>query len=189
MSFVTISELFMQSVETFTGKEAYYEKINGEWKGFTYGDIDKLVGQFAAGLAHLGIQPGDKVAIQSTNCPRWAISDYASSCLGAVSVTGYPTLTSSQIKSISLRETLFTELGVFENFKPNINKNFNQPILYLGNIQPELQFDVINKVKSPSLIAADSMNLWIDLFPNQVWNLISKVDIFMLNDEEAMQLT
>ena len=89
----------------------------------------------------------------------------------------------------SLRDTLFTELGVFENFKPAINENFNQPILYLGNIQPELQFDVINKVKSPHLIAADSMNLWIDLFPDQVWNLISKVDIFMLNDEEAMQLT
>ena len=89
----------------------------------------------------------------------------------------------------SYRETLFTELGVFENFKPAINENFNQPILYLGNIQPELQFDVINKIQSPHLIVADSMNLWIDLFPNQVWELIEKVDIFMLNDEEAMQLT
>ena len=89
----------------------------------------------------------------------------------------------------SYRETLFTELGVFENFKPTINENFNQPILYLGNIQPELQFDVINKVQSPHLIVADSMNLWIDLFPNQVWELIEKVDIFMLNDEEAIQLT
>jgi len=89
----------------------------------------------------------------------------------------------------SYRETLFTELGVFENFKPVINENFNQPILYLGNIQPELQFDVINKVSSPHLIVADSMNLWIDLFPDQVWKLIEKVDIFMLNDEEAMQLT
>ena len=89
----------------------------------------------------------------------------------------------------SLRETLFTELGVFENFKPIINESFNQPILYLGNIQPELQLDVINKIKCPHLIVADSMNLWIDLFPNQVWNLMEKVDIFMLNDEEAMQLT
>ena len=89
----------------------------------------------------------------------------------------------------SYRETLFTELCVFENFKPTINENFNQPILYLGNIQPELQFDVINKVQSPHLIVADSMNLWIDLFPNQVWELIEKVDIFMLNDEEAIQLT
>ena len=88
----------------------------------------------------------------------------------------------------SSRDTLFTELGVFEKFKPNVINNYNNPILYLGNIQPELQFDVISKVKDPFLIAADSMNLWIDLFPNDVMELIKKVDIFLLNDEEAMQL-
>ena len=87
------------------------------------------------------------------------------------------------------RETKFTNLGVFENFKPQIKNNISSPILYLGNIQPELQFDVINKIKKPYLIAADSMNLWIDLYPKDVWRLITKVDIFMLNDEEAMQLT
>ena len=89
----------------------------------------------------------------------------------------------------SSRDTLFTDLGVFENFKPQINSQYDNPILYLGNIQPELQFDVIDKVKDPCLIAADSMNLWIDLNPEDVWKLITKVDIFMLNDEEAMQLT
>ena len=88
----------------------------------------------------------------------------------------------------STRDTLFTELGVFENFIPNIDSNIKNPILYLGNIQPQLQLDVISKVDSPYLIAADSMNLWIDLFPNKVKELISKVDLFMLNDEEARQL-
>ena len=89
----------------------------------------------------------------------------------------------------SKRDTLFTELGVFENFIPNIDSNIKNPILYLGNIQPQLQLDVISKVKAPYLIAADSMNLWIDLFPDKVKELISKVDLFMLNDEEAQQLT
>tara|TARA_B110000116_G_scaffold56637_1_gene48116 strand:- start:221 stop:1111 length:891 start_codon:yes stop_codon:yes gene_type:complete len=89
----------------------------------------------------------------------------------------------------SKRDTLFTELGVFENFVPNIDSNIKNPILYLGNIQPQLQLDVISKVKTPYLIAADSMNLWIDLFPDKVKELISKVDLFMLNDEEAQQLT
>jgi len=88
----------------------------------------------------------------------------------------------------STRDTLFTKLGVFEKFIPNVVRNYNNPILYLGNIQPELQFDVISKVKDPFLIAADSMNLWIDLFPNDVIKLIKKVDIFLLNDEEAIQL-
>ena len=89
----------------------------------------------------------------------------------------------------SERETLFTNLGVFENFNPKINIDIKNPILYLGNIQPDLQLDVINKVKSNYLIAADSMNLWINLFPNKVLELISKVNLFMLNDEEARQLT
>ena len=92
-------------------------------------------------------------------------------------------------KDYSIRDTLFTHLGVFENYKPIIKTNYTNPILYLGNIQPELQFDVINKVKNPNLIAADSMNLWIDLFPEDVIELIKKVNIFFLNDEEAMQLT
>ena len=92
-------------------------------------------------------------------------------------------------RDYSERKTLFTELGVFENFKPNIKNKYNNPILYLGNIQPDLQFDVINKVNKPYLIAADSMNLWIDLFPEKVWELISKVNILFLNDEEAIQLT
>ena len=87
------------------------------------------------------------------------------------------------------RDTLFTDLGVFESFKPTIKTNYSSPILYLGNIQPELQLDVINKIKNPYLIAADSMNLWIDLFPGDVIELIKKVNIFLLNDEEAMQLT
>ena len=89
----------------------------------------------------------------------------------------------------SNRETLFTHLGVFENFQPKIKTNYLNPILYLGNIQPELQLDVISKINSPYLIAADSMNLWIDLYPNKVWELISKVNIFFINDEEAKQLT
>ena len=89
----------------------------------------------------------------------------------------------------SHRKTLFTNLGVFENFVPNINKVYNSPILYLGNIQPELQLDVIDKIDNASLIIADTMNLWIDLSIEKVWELISKVTIFMINDEEAMQLT
>jgi len=92
-------------------------------------------------------------------------------------------------ENYTIRDTLFTNLGVFEHFKPKINSVYHNPILYLGNIQPDLQLDVISKVKNPYLIAADSMNLWIDLFPKDVIKLIKKVNIFLLNDEEARQLT
>ena len=92
-------------------------------------------------------------------------------------------------KDFSKRNTIFTKLGVFKNFKPQVSEDYDKPILYLGNIQPQLQLDVIKKIKSPHLVAADSMNLWIDLYPKLVWELLSRVDIFMLNDEEAKQLT
>jgi len=88
------------------------------------------------------------------------------------------------------RDTLFTELGVFENFKPKINiDSINKPILFLANIQPSLQMDVINQVTNPSLIVMDTMNLWIDNDLNMLIKVIKKTDILLINDEEAIQLT
>lgn len=90
----------------------------------------------------------------------------------------------------STRDTLFTNLGVFENFKPIINNNhLDSPIVFLGNIHPELQMDVINQVSDDTLIITDTMNLWIDISLNRLWDVISKTDILLLNDEEAEQLT
>lgn len=89
----------------------------------------------------------------------------------------------------SKRETLYTNLGVFENFSPNIPHSIDTEYLYLGNIQPSLQLDVINKVKNKKRIVSDTMNLWINLDVDGLWNVIDKTDIFLLNDEEAMELT
>ena len=91
----------------------------------------------------------------------------------------------------SSRETLFTELGVFEHFKPNIiSSSTDQGILFLANIQPSLQLDVLNQMKNNvSLVVSDTMNLWIDLDIDGLHNVIKNSDIFLLNDEEAMQLT
>ncbi len=90
----------------------------------------------------------------------------------------------------SHRDTLFTELGVFENFKPQINNlKAEQPILFLANIQPSLQMDVIDKVNHPSLIVMDTMNLWIDNDFHLLMEVIKKTDILLINDEEVIQLT
>jgi sugar/nucleoside kinase (ribokinase family) len=89
----------------------------------------------------------------------------------------------------SKRETLYTNLGVFENFSPNVPRSIDTEYLYLGNIQPSLQLDVINKVKNKKRIVSDTMNLWIDLDVDGLWSVIKKSDIFLLNDEEAMELT
>ena len=91
----------------------------------------------------------------------------------------------------SRRDTLFTELGVFEHFAPQIkNTNNENGILFLANIHPSLQLDVLNKMsKNVSLVVADTMNLWIDLDLQGLHKVIENSHIFLLNDEEALQLT
>jgi len=88
------------------------------------------------------------------------------------------------------RDTLFTDLGVFEHFVPKIDsQKFDKPILFLANIQPSLQMDVINQMKDPALIVMDTMNLWIDNNLDELFAVIRKVDILLINDEEAVELT
>ncbi len=90
----------------------------------------------------------------------------------------------------SERETIFTNLGVFENFDPEIDSNsFDNPILFLANIQPSLQMKVINQVNDSDLVVLDTMNLWIENNLNQLIQVIKKSDILLINDEEAIQIT
>jgi sugar/nucleoside kinase (ribokinase family) len=91
----------------------------------------------------------------------------------------------------STRDTLFTELGVFETYKPVIKNSSNENgILFLANIHPSLQLDVLRQMESKiSMVVSDTMNLWIDIDLEGVKEVISKSNIFLLNDEEAMQLT
>ena len=90
----------------------------------------------------------------------------------------------------STRETLFTKLGVFENFNPKIDSNlFTDSILFLANIQPELQQTMINQINNPSLIVLDTMNLWIDNNADELLDVIKQSDILLINDKEILQLT
>ena len=88
------------------------------------------------------------------------------------------------------RKTLFTELGVFENYSPIINESlYNSKFIFLGNIHPTMQMSVIKKTTSDQIIILDTMNLWIDISLNILMQVISKVHVFLLNDEEAFLLT
>jgi len=100
MSYTTIPGMFLETTKNNADRPAYFEKVSGEWKEYKFGEVRDIVEKFAAGLASLGLKKDDKVGIQSANCPRWALSDYAIASIGAVSVTVYPTLISSQIKYI-----------------------------------------------------------------------------------------
>lgn len=88
------------------------------------------------------------------------------------------------------RETLFTELGVFEGFQPLLSAtNRRTEIVYLGNIQPSLQLELARQVDNSSLIVSDTMNLWIDTSREDLGKVLAASDIFLINDEEAAQLT
>lgn len=88
------------------------------------------------------------------------------------------------------RDTLDTQLGVFEGFDPKLPETYTQSrTLFLANIQPEVQLRVLEQMAAPRLVGLDTMNLWIDIARPQLIKVISKVDVLMINEEEARQLT
>ena len=86
--------------------------------------------------------------------------------------------------------TLATELGVLENYVPEIRDDQRHiPNLFLANIDPDLQMKLLSLMKKPQLIGLDSMNLWINHKQNSLKALIKKVHLFVANDGEARALT
>ncbi|MDD9947764.1 MAG: PfkB family carbohydrate kinase [Myxococcales bacterium] len=94
------------------------------------------------------------------------------------------------VEDLSSRETIRTDLNVFADFRPKIPDAFQAtPYVMLGNIGPDLQLEVLEQITRPKLVVADTMNLWIDIKHNELCNLLKRVDVLILNDEEARQLS
>jgi sugar/nucleoside kinase (ribokinase family) len=91
---------------------------------------------------------------------------------------------------LNSRETLDTQLGVFEGFRPKLSeRSRSSDVLFLANIQPELQHEVRLLVPGARFVALDSMNLWIDIARDSLVRAIENVDCVILNDAELRQLT
>jgi sugar/nucleoside kinase (ribokinase family) len=91
---------------------------------------------------------------------------------------------------LNTRETLDTQLNVFEHFAPKLSQASQDcDVLFLANIQPDLQLQVREQCAAARFVALDSMNLWIDIARDELLQIIGKVDCLMLNDEELRQLT
>jgi len=87
-------------------------------------------------------------------------------------------------------ETLETRLGVFSHFRPKIPDQFKSAeYVFLGNIDPRLQLDVLQQVAKPKLVACDTMNFWIESRREDLLALLEHVHIITVNDAEARQLT
>ncbi len=92
--------------------------------------------------------------------------------------------------NLNSRETLFTELNVFERFRPKLPEPYKEAdIVFLGNIHPSLQLSVLEQVTSKRLVGLDSMNLWIDTTPGELRDALKRVDILKIDDSEARQLS
>lgn len=91
---------------------------------------------------------------------------------------------------LNSRETLDTQLGVFEDFTPKLSHGARScDVLFLANIEPALQASVLDACVGPRWTALDSMNLWIDVARDALIAVIERVDCLILNDAELRQLT
>lgn len=88
------------------------------------------------------------------------------------------------------RETLDTQLGVFATFEPKLPEAFRRAkLVFLGNIDPTLQSNVLDQTKTPDLVVCDTMNYWIQGAPELLLELMKRIDVLMVNDSEARQLS
>jgi sugar/nucleoside kinase (ribokinase family) len=91
---------------------------------------------------------------------------------------------------LNVAHTLDTQLNVFADFKPKLSDVSKKArLVFLGNIQPDLQREVREQVPNAELVALDTMNLWIDIAKDSLLKTISGVDVVIINDAEARQLT
>jgi sugar/nucleoside kinase (ribokinase family) len=91
---------------------------------------------------------------------------------------------------LNSRDTLFTDLNVFEFFKPKIPASYGaSEAVFLGNIDPVLQRQVLEQVERPQLVACDTMNFWIDGKPEELRETLRQVQILLINDAETRELS
>jgi sugar/nucleoside kinase (ribokinase family) len=91
---------------------------------------------------------------------------------------------------LNMRDTLFTDLNVFEKFNPIIPERFrDSKYICLGNIDPVLQMRVLDQMKDPEFVVCDTMNYWIESKKNELMKLFKRINVLIINDSEARMLT
>jgi sugar/nucleoside kinase (ribokinase family) len=88
------------------------------------------------------------------------------------------------------RVTLDTQLNVFQSFRPQLPQEYqDSQYVFLANIDPNLQLEVLRQIHQPKLVACDTMNFWINGQPEALQQVLQKIDLLLLNDEEARLLS
>jgi len=90
---------------------------------------------------------------------------------------------------LNTRTTLDTQLNVFADFNPQLSpKQRKESFLFLGNIDPDQQYSVLQQMDRPQFVACDTMNLWIETKRNSLLKTLKEIDLLIINDEEARML-
>lgn len=157
---------------------------------------EELLGGSAsyASVAASLLTPVNLVGIVGTDFPKQHIEMFRSRGIdieGLQIVEGRTFRWSGEYEwDMNQRKTLSVELNVFENFFPRLPESYGEtPIILLGNISPILQHHVLNQVEKPCFVIADTMDLWITTTRPELLELLKRVDLLVLNDSEARQLT
>src|SRR3984885_13782032 len=164
-----------------------------------FGKIDQIVGGSAVYVAYAAsnyIKPIQQVSIIGYDFPKEELEDLKKRGVQLDAVETVPDKKSffwsgRYHEDMNSRDTLVTDLNVLADFKPKVPDNYQgAEFLMLGNLSPDIQLSVINQMKKrPKLIVMDTMNFWMDIALDGLKEVLKKVDVLLVNDGEARQLS
>jgi len=181
MSLITVGTMAFDAIET------------------PFGKVDKIVGGSATYVAYAAsnfVQPIQQISIIGNDFPKEELDSLTSRGVKLDGVEMVPDKKSffwsgKYHLDMNTRDTLVTDLNVLADFNPIVPDSYQgAEFLMLGNLMPKLQLSVINQLKTrPKLIVMDTMNFWMDVALDDLKEVLKKVDVLLVNDSEARQLS
>ena len=181
MSLITVGTMAFDAIET------------------PFGKVDKIVGGSATYVAYAAsnfVAPVQQVSIVGYDFPEEEMEELRKR---GVQTEGVEVVADKKSFfwsgkyhiDMNTRDTLVTDLNVLEDFDPKIPEAYQgAEFLMLGNLMPKLQMSVIDQLRvRPKLIVMDTMNFWMDIAMDDLKEVLKKVDVLMVNDGEARQLS
>jgi sugar/nucleoside kinase (ribokinase family) len=164
-----------------------------------FGKIDKIVGGSATYVAYAAshlTQPIQQISIVGNDFPVEEMEELKKRGVALTGVEIVPDKKSffwsgKYHLDMNTRDTLITDLNVLADFDPKVPEEYQgSEFLMLGNLMPALQISVINQLKKrPKLIVLDTMNFWMETAMDDLKKVLSMIDVLMINDSEARQLS
>ena len=164
-----------------------------------FGKIDKIVGGSATYVAYAAsnfVKPVQQVSIIGYDFPKEELEELKKRGVQLEGVSTVPDKKSffwsgRYHEDMNTRDTLITDLNVLADFDPIIPESYQgAEFLMLGNLMPKLQLNVIQQLRErPKLIVMDTMNFWMEVAMDDLKNTLRHVDLLLVNDAEARQLT